>query len=151
MLTDMQLHFSAIKAYNDIYLHGHRFTKDPKFYGPLHQDDSLLCLIDLREVKTRREILGPLFSRRAILKLEHVVQSKVRSTSLRPSSSSPSSARSTLSLTSSTNMRRPAAQPTCAAHSGPPPSSSYTHTASRRTSPSSPRPHSRTSSSSSPR
>ncbi|TFK86651.1 cytochrome P450 [Polyporus arcularius HHB13444] len=72
-----QLHFSAIEAYNDIYLHGHRFTKDPKFYGPLHQDDSLLCLIDLREVKTRREILGPLFSRRAILKLEHVVQSKV--------------------------------------------------------------------------
>ncbi|KAI0711404.1 cytochrome P450 [Earliella scabrosa] len=73
-----QLHFNALGAYDDIYLHGHRFTKDPRMYqGKFNQDEASLCIIDLREIKTRRDILGPLFSRRAILKLEHVVRSKV--------------------------------------------------------------------------
>ncbi|RDX54810.1 cytochrome P450 [Lentinus brumalis] len=72
-----QLHFNALNAYDDIYLHGHRFTKDPRMYLSLNQSDSSLCIVDLKEIKTRREILGPLFSRRAIIKLEHVVLSKV--------------------------------------------------------------------------
>ncbi|KAI0747057.1 cytochrome P450 [Daedaleopsis nitida] len=72
-----QLHFSALTAYDDIYLHGHRFTKDPRTYLALNQDDSSFSIIDLREIKQRRDILGPLFSRRAILKLEDVVLSKI--------------------------------------------------------------------------
>ncbi|KAI0711453.1 cytochrome P450 [Earliella scabrosa] len=73
-----QLHFCEPSAYDDIYLHGHRFTKDPRVYqGKLSQDNASLCIVDLREIKTRRDILGPLFSRRAIVKLEHVILSKI--------------------------------------------------------------------------
>ncbi|KAI0765260.1 cytochrome P450 [Fomes fomentarius] len=72
-----QLHFNTLAAYDDIYLHGHKFTKDPRTYLKINQSDSSLCIIDLREIKIRRDILGPLFSRRAIMQLEHVVLSKV--------------------------------------------------------------------------
>ncbi|KAI0698075.1 cytochrome P450 [Cerioporus squamosus] len=80
--TSYILHFSEPKAYNNIYVNGHRFTKDPRVYQALHQDECSLCIIvlhhiDLRESKMRRDILSPLFSRRAILKLEHVILSKV--------------------------------------------------------------------------
>ncbi len=82
----LQLHFNTLAAYDDIYLHGHRFTKDPRTYLNINQSDSSLCIIDLREIKTRRDILGPLFSRRAIMQLEHVVLSKVRHEFCSPSS-----------------------------------------------------------------
>lgn len=77
LIFSKQLHFNTPSAYNDIYVQGHRFTKDPRVYQAFQQDECSLCLIDLKEAKTRREILAPLFSRRAILKLEHVIQSKV--------------------------------------------------------------------------
>ncbi|KAI0315342.1 cytochrome P450 [Amylostereum chailletii] len=73
----LQLHFNDPHAYNDIYVNGNRFTKDPKTYLALHQDESSLCMVDLREIKTRRDVINPLFSRRAILKLEHVITRKI--------------------------------------------------------------------------
>ncbi|THH33280.1 hypothetical protein EUX98_g884 [Antrodiella citrinella] len=69
------LHFSDPQAYNDIY--SERFPKDPKLYGALHQDRSLFGMPDPREAKIRREIMSPMFSRRAIVDLEPVVLQKV--------------------------------------------------------------------------
>lgn len=42
------------------------------------EDESSFGYIDPLVAKQRREILNPLFSRRAIIKLENVVQRKVR-------------------------------------------------------------------------
>ncbi|KAH9930542.1 cytochrome P450 [Epithele typhae] len=72
-----QPHFNSPEAYDYIYTRGSQFTKDPRTYKAFHQDDASLCIIDQREIKTRRDILKPLFSRREILRLEHVIQAKV--------------------------------------------------------------------------
>jgi cytochrome P450 len=40
-------------------------------------DDSVFGMTDSQEWATQRNILGPFFSRRAILKLEGVIQAKV--------------------------------------------------------------------------
>lgn len=42
------------------------------------QDESSFGFTDPGKSKARREILNPLFSRRAIISLEHVIQHKVR-------------------------------------------------------------------------
>lgn len=47
-------------------------------YQVLHQDDGSFSLTDIHEAKARRDLLGPAFSRRAILRLENVIRSKVR-------------------------------------------------------------------------
>ena len=60
-----------------IYPPHSRFVKDPAFYTSFGEDDSLFGMTDVQEHKKRREIMNPLFSRRAILKLENVVQEKV--------------------------------------------------------------------------
>lgn len=69
------LHFNEPRAYSDIY--SERFPKDPKLYGALHQDRSLFGMTDPRQAKIRRDIMSPLFSRRAILNLKPVVLQKV--------------------------------------------------------------------------
>ncbi len=71
-----QLHFQSPEAYFAIYSPHSGFTKDPFFYtGAV--DDSIIGAIDVQKHKVRRDTISPLFSRRAILKLEDVVQEKV--------------------------------------------------------------------------
>ncbi|KAH9941096.1 cytochrome P450 [Epithele typhae] len=72
-----QLHFNSPEAYDGIYTRGSQFIKDPRTYKAFHQDDASLYIIDQREIKTRRDILKPLFSRRTIFQPEHVIQAKV--------------------------------------------------------------------------
>ncbi|KAF9003841.1 cytochrome P450 [Hymenopellis radicata] len=72
-----ELHFSSPEAYFAIYPPHSGFTKDPAFYACFGVEDSTLGITDVEEHKKRRDILNPLFSRRAILKLENVVQKKV--------------------------------------------------------------------------
>lgn len=56
---------------------GHRFLKDPAFYHRTGGKGASTFLIDPQASKARREIMGPLFSRRTVLELEHIVQDKV--------------------------------------------------------------------------
>ena len=72
-----QLHFSTPEAYFGIYPSYSKFTKEPSFYKCFQEDESSFGFIDKQEHKQRREILNPLFSRRAILKVESLVQEKV--------------------------------------------------------------------------
>ncbi|KAJ7076208.1 cytochrome P450 [Mycena belliarum] len=64
-------------AFDSIYGAHSTFVKDPVLYKAFQQDLSSFGLLDPREARKRREILSPLFSRRATLKLEHVIQQKV--------------------------------------------------------------------------
>ncbi|KAF9019730.1 cytochrome P450 [Hymenopellis radicata] len=72
-----ELHFNTAEAFSAIYPSYTGFTKDPDFYTCFGEDDSAFGMTNVHDHKIRREILNPLFSRRAILKLESFVQEKV--------------------------------------------------------------------------
>jgi cytochrome P450 len=72
-----QLSFRSPQAYNDIYAPGSRFTKDPTLYKGFGLPKATVGLIDPKGYKERRDTLSPFFSRRAINRLEHVIQEKV--------------------------------------------------------------------------
>ncbi|TFK41444.1 cytochrome P450 [Crucibulum laeve] len=72
-----ELHFSDPRAYHAIYAPGSSFTKEPVTYKCFNSEGSSFTFIDPHQSKIRREMLNPLFSRRAILKLEGVIQQKV--------------------------------------------------------------------------
>lgn len=58
---------------------GTRHTKQPDMYSCFATDLSVFAMFDHHEVTQRRNLIGPFFSRRAILKLEQTVQGKVSS------------------------------------------------------------------------
>jgi len=72
-----ELHFSDPRAYNDIYGIGTRHTKQPTLYSCFATDYSVFAMWDHHEVMQRRNLIGPFFSRRAILNLEKTVQNKI--------------------------------------------------------------------------
>ncbi|KXN91119.1 Trichodiene oxygenase [Leucoagaricus sp. SymC.cos] len=72
-----ELHINDPRAYNDIYGIGTRFIKQPQMYSCFATDKSVFAMHDHHLAMERRAAIGPFFSRRAILKLESVVQSKV--------------------------------------------------------------------------
>ncbi|KAF9019731.1 cytochrome P450 [Hymenopellis radicata] len=72
-----ELHFNTAEAYFAIYLPTAGFRKDPDFYTCFGEDDAAFGMTNVQDHKIRREILNPLFSRRAILNLESFVQEKV--------------------------------------------------------------------------
>ncbi|TRM68171.1 cytochrome P450 [Schizophyllum amplum] len=71
------LHFSNPDVYSEIYTRGFSFLKDPALYRAFGQQDSSFGSTDPVFAKARRDIISPLFSRRAILKLEPFVQQKI--------------------------------------------------------------------------
>ncbi|KIK70272.1 hypothetical protein GYMLUDRAFT_150862 [Collybiopsis luxurians FD-317 M1] len=73
------LHFNDRRAYHDIYTYGSTLVKDPKIYLSIgaHAPNGLPSLCDPQEAKSRRALLGPLFSRQALIELEHTIQRKV--------------------------------------------------------------------------
>ncbi|KAF8901808.1 cytochrome P450 [Mucidula mucida] len=72
-----ELHFNTAEAFFAIYPSYTGFTKDPDFYTSFGEDDSAFGMTNVQDHRIRQEILNPLFSRRAILKLENFVQDKV--------------------------------------------------------------------------
>ncbi|KAF8901836.1 cytochrome P450 [Mucidula mucida] len=72
-----ELHFCSPEAYFAIYTARSGFTKDPQFYRSFGEDESSFGLVDVQKHKQRRNIMSPLFSRRAIVQLEHVIQEKI--------------------------------------------------------------------------
>ena len=72
-----QLHFSEPSAYFDIYAQGSTVTKDPRLYAAFSLEGSIVTLLDPAKSRSRREMMHPFFSRRAVLNLENVIQTKV--------------------------------------------------------------------------
>jgi cytochrome P450 len=56
---------------------GTKFAKQAHLYSCFATDLSVFSLTDLHEATQRRNLIGPFFSRRAIMQLENVVQSQV--------------------------------------------------------------------------
>ncbi|VDC03531.1 unnamed protein product [Peniophora sp. CBMAI 1063] len=72
-----RLHFATLEAYTDIYVRGSTFTKDPRFYDGFCEKESSFGHVDPRAARARRDVLFPLFSRKAILNAEQMVLHKV--------------------------------------------------------------------------
>ncbi|KAF5387489.1 hypothetical protein D9757_006551 [Collybiopsis confluens] len=73
------LHFNDKHAYHDIYTYGTTLTKEPEFYLGVsaHGTQTSVSFCDPQEAKERRALLGPLFSRKAVMELEYTVQKKI--------------------------------------------------------------------------
>lgn len=72
-----EIHLSDPENYEKIYSLGSKFCKSPNFYRAFDAASSVFTAVSNKEHKVRRAALNPLFSRRMVLELEHVVQSKV--------------------------------------------------------------------------
>ncbi|RMY75126.1 hypothetical protein D0863_02806 [Hortaea werneckii] len=68
------LHFSAPPAYHDIYNNANRWDKEARLYGSFGEDRSSFGFLTYKEAKARKDVLAPLFSRRAISDLQHLIQ-----------------------------------------------------------------------------
>ncbi|KAJ3850649.1 cytochrome P450 [Lentinula lateritia] len=73
------LHFNDRHAYHDIYTHGSTLVKEPGFYLGFmsHAPLGLVSTCDPQDAKDQRGLLGPMFSRRAVLALESTIQNKI--------------------------------------------------------------------------
>ncbi|KAF5359444.1 hypothetical protein D9756_002939 [Leucocoprinus leucothites] len=71
------VHFSDPQAYYDIYGMGKKMSKWAAFYDCFHEQESSFGLTDPKAAKKRRDVILPLFSRRAILKLESLIQHSI--------------------------------------------------------------------------
>lgn len=67
-----KLHFNDPQVFDQIYRS--RFTKEAWFYDAFLASESSFACIDPRKAKIQKDIMRPLFSRKAILKLENVIQ-----------------------------------------------------------------------------
>ncbi|KAJ4469030.1 cytochrome P450, partial [Lentinula edodes] len=73
------LHFNDRHAYHDMYTHGSTLVKEPGYYLGFmsHAPQGLLSICDPQDARDRRSLLGPMFSRRAVLALESTIQNKI--------------------------------------------------------------------------
>ncbi|KAG6872652.1 hypothetical protein C0995_007982 [Termitomyces sp. Mi166 len=76
-ISPEQLHFNNPHAFDHIYSPGSKFTKLQQFYDAFNEKESVFGYIDVKKAKQRKDIIRPLFSRRAILNLENVIQNTV--------------------------------------------------------------------------
>ncbi|KAH0588957.1 hypothetical protein H2248_004739 [Termitomyces sp. 'cryptogamus'] len=76
-ISPEQLHFNDPDAFNHIYSTGSKFTKLQDFYDAFNEKQSSFGYIDVKKAKQRKDVMRPLFSRRAILSLENVIQNTV--------------------------------------------------------------------------
>ncbi|KAH0566183.1 hypothetical protein GP486_000415 [Trichoglossum hirsutum] len=73
-----EIHLSDPENYDRIYHIGAKYYKCPKFYGCFGLDSCTFCTWDSELHRVRRAALNPRFSRKSVLELEGVVQSKVQ-------------------------------------------------------------------------
>ncbi|THU96866.1 cytochrome P450 [Dendrothele bispora CBS 962.96] len=72
-----ELHFSSPDAYKAIYHSGSKFPKDRGLYSTIDEEFSSFGTWDPVFHRKRRDTMNPLFSRRAVLKLEPSIQEKI--------------------------------------------------------------------------
>jgi cytochrome P450 len=75
--TTPQLHFSSPSAFNHIYSPRHRWNKDLQLYRSFGEDTSSFGFLTYSESKARKDVMQPLFSRRAIISMQHLVWSHI--------------------------------------------------------------------------
>ncbi|KAK9366241.1 cytochrome P450 [Lipomyces kononenkoae] len=72
-----ELHFSDPAAYNDIYNSAARWDKEESLYRCFGEDRSSFGFLTYIESKQRKDVLQPLFSRRAIVKMQGLIREKI--------------------------------------------------------------------------
>ncbi|KAF7509428.1 hypothetical protein GJ744_007991 [Endocarpon pusillum] len=72
-----ELHFSKPSAYHDIYNSTARWNKDNVLYECFGVEKSSFGFLKYNEAKLRRDMLQPLFSRRAILGMQSLVRQNI--------------------------------------------------------------------------
>lgn len=73
----LQLHFAKPSVYHEIYNAKNRWTKDVSLYHLVAAEESTLSLCDYNQAKKRRDITLPLFSRKTVVSIQHLVQEGV--------------------------------------------------------------------------
>ncbi|KAH8993149.1 putative P450 monooxygenase [Lactarius akahatsu] len=76
-LAPNELHFSNPAAYNDIYNHRNKWDKDHLLYRAFDLDMSTVGFIHYSDVKHRRDVLAPFFSRTSILQMQDLIMERV--------------------------------------------------------------------------
>ena len=76
-ITPNEIHLSDPRNYNSIYYVGTKYSKSPEFYDPFGLPLSAFGANSNELHRVRRAALNPHFSRKSVLELEAVVQSKV--------------------------------------------------------------------------
>lgn len=76
-IFSFQLHFSSPSAYHEIYNNTNRWDKERSLYHSFGEDRSSFGFLTYREAKQRKDVLAPLFSKRAIAELQGLVQEKI--------------------------------------------------------------------------
>ena len=77
-ISPNDIHLSDPENYDKIYYVGSKFWKSPNFYGPFGLKTAAVTTLRNEVHRVRRAAISPLFSRRVVLDLEGVVQSKVQ-------------------------------------------------------------------------
>jgi cytochrome P450 len=77
-ISPNEIHLSDPENYDKIYRIGTKFSKDPIFYGAFGYGSAAFPTPSNEVHRVRRAALNPLFSRKRVLELENVVQSKVQ-------------------------------------------------------------------------
>ena len=63
--------------YNEIYNARSRWSKDPIMYQPFGTENTMFTTLEYRKAKQRRDLVTSLFSRKAVLNLQGVIQEGV--------------------------------------------------------------------------
>ena len=83
MLTlEHQLHFARPTAHNEIYNGQNKWDKDREYYRAFDVDESFFAQTDYFKSKHGRGLISNMFSKRAILELQHLIRERVRSISV---------------------------------------------------------------------
>jgi hypothetical protein len=77
-ISPNDIHLSDPENYEKIYYVGSKFWKSPNFYGPFGLKTAAVTTLRNEVHRVRRAAINPLFSRKVVLDLEGVVQSKVQ-------------------------------------------------------------------------
>lgn len=67
------MHFSNPSAFTDIYNNSNRWDKEGKLYRCFGEDRSSFGYLTYREAKQRKDVMAPLFSKRATIDLQDLV------------------------------------------------------------------------------
>ncbi|KAJ0423592.1 cytochrome P450 [Aspergillus carlsbadensis] len=68
-----ELHFGSPSAFHDIYHNSRRWDKDPRLYRTPGVSSGSVVFPKYAQAKERRDVLLPVFSRRSIKNLEHLI------------------------------------------------------------------------------
>ena len=73
----MKLHFGKPAAFHDIYNGSNRWDKDEGLYRTPGVSSGSFVFLKYKDAKERREVLQPMFSKRAIQNIEGLVWQNV--------------------------------------------------------------------------